>query len=368
VRIRNVVWRVRSARRYRGVARSGVVGTLTDFAAVCGPGARVLERPAPAPNAEPRPPMHLEPSLHPVLEALVEPWPLQGLCAGVFPGARLETAFGIVVARDGSVLGASAWDPEQLRKSGVLDRQPRFRRRVAGHCASLVSQFGGYFHWLTEALPRIAVLRLLGLADVPVITPPGLTPVQCESLERLGVEVAMPYHDGITPDVLVWARPPGHTGHPPRWACDWLREELLGDRPPAGRSRLYISRRDARSRRVANEGEVMALLREHGFDVVQPEQLTLREQAELFAGAGIVVAPHGAGNANLLFSRSATLVELFDPGYMNGCYYSLAQALGHPYWYLMCDPEAPGDVRVPLDRLERVVDAALRAATTLSAT
>ena len=105
---------------------------------------------------------------------------------------------------------------------------------------------------------------------------------------------------------------------------------------------------------------MVALLRRHGFDVIQPEHLSLGEQAELFAGAELVVAPHGAANTNVLFSRGATLVELFEPGTVNGCYYSLSQALGRPYWYLMCERVGQGDMRVPLERLERVLDAVLQ--------
>jgi capsular polysaccharide biosynthesis protein len=357
--LRSIVWRARAARRYRRVSNRRVIETLDEFAGACGPEARVLEAPSGSPNAPPQPPRHLEPELHPVLADLLEPWPLQDLAAGVFPGARLETAYGVVVAPDGSVLGASAWDPDQLRASGVFDRQPRFRRRARGRQASLVTQFGGYFHWLTEALPRIAVLRRLGLGELSLIVPPALTPARHESLELLGADTWIPYDEGVTPDVLVWPRPPGHTGHPPRWACAWLREQVVGSDAPRTDARLYISRRDARSRRVVNEPEVIALLRRHGFDVVQPERMTFREQADLFSRAAVVVGPHGAGNANVLFSTGATLVEFFEPGYVNGCFYSLNQALGLPYWYLLGEREAQSDIRVPVDRLERVLDAVL---------
>jgi capsular polysaccharide biosynthesis protein len=310
------------------------------------------------PNAPPRPPQHTERRLHPTFESLLEPRPLRPLCAGVFPGARFETGQGLVVAPDGSVLGASAWDSEQLRKSGVLRREPRSTRRVAGHHALIVSQFGGYFHWLTEALPRIAVLRRLGLGDAGLVLSRRLTPVQRESLDRLGIERWTRYEDGLTPDVVVWPRPAAHTGHPARWACVWLRAEFLGLQAPEADRRLYVSRRDAQSRRVVNEEEVTGLLSRHGFDVVQPERLSLSEQAALFARAAVVVGPHGAGHANILFARSATLVEFFEPSYVNGCFYSLCQALGHPYWYLMGEP-AGADIRLPVDRLERVLAAAL---------
>jgi len=312
------------------------------------------------PNAIPRPPGRLGP-LHPMFESLLEPWPLRDLCAGVFPGARLETGHGIVVAPDGSILGPSDWEPELLGRSGVLERQPRSARRVAGAHALIVTEFGAYFHWLTEALPRIAVLRLLGLDEVGLVVSRRLPRSHRESLERLGVDRWLAYEDGLTPDVLVWPRPVAHTGRPARWACVWLREQVLGSPAPEPGARVYITRRDAASRRVVNESDVVALLRRHGFDVVQPERLAFTEQAELFARAAVVVAPHGSANTNTLFASRTTLVEFFEPGYVTGCYYALSQALGNPYWYLVGEREGAADIRVPLDRLEQVLDHALAA-------
>jgi capsular polysaccharide biosynthesis protein len=335
---------------------------VADVAEACGPGSELLDLPSPMPNAPARPPQHFEPRLHPTFEDLLEPCELRDICVAVLPGASLETAHGLVVVPDGSVLEASAWDAEKLAASGVLERRPRRRRRLRGHHASIVAQFGGYFHWLTEALPRIAALRLVGLDEVPLIVPGRLTPIHHESLELLGVERWTPYRDGLAPDVLVWPRPVAPTGHPPRWACVWLREQLLGGgRPPPARARLYISRRDAAARRVGNETEVVALLRREGFEIVQPERLTLAEQAELFSEAAVVVAPHGAGNTNVLFSEGATLIEFFEPSYVNGCYYTLSQSLGHSYWYLMGERDEAGDIRVPVDRLEHVLAAAVGA-------
>ncbi|MBD0338129.1 MAG: glycosyltransferase family 61 protein [Thermoleophilia bacterium] len=351
--------RLGELRRHRRASGRRIVDSVAEFAAACGPGAQVIELPAPAPNAPPRPPQHLEPSLQPVLAELAEPWELRDVCVAVLPGAWLETPHGVVVARDGSVLAASAWSTENLVATGVLERRPRRKRALPGRHASLIAQFRGYFHWLTEALPRIAALRLVGLGDVPLIGPAAPTRLHHESLDLLGVTRWTPYRDGAAPDVLVWPRPVASTGHPPRWACLWLREQLAGGARPRGNGRLYISRRDAASRRVANEDEVLALLRREGFEAVQPERLSVAEQARLFAGADVVVAPHGAGNANVLFSDGATLIEIFEPGLVNGCYYTLSQALGHPYWYLMGGRVGSSDIHVPLDRLERVLAAAL---------
>jgi hypothetical protein len=55
----------------------------------------------------------------------------------------------------------------------------------------------------------------------------------------------------------------------------------------------------------------------------------------LFADAEIVVAPHGAGLANMLFARDATAIEIHEPDNINTCFYNLIDATGHDYWYVL---------------------------------
>ena len=63
----------------------------------------------------------------------------------------------------------------------------------------------------------------------------------------------------------------------------------------------------------------------------------------------------------MIMSHNATVVELFSPAYVNGSCYTLAEALGHTYWYLLGEPSRARDFRVDLALLEATLDAALRA-------
>jgi capsular polysaccharide biosynthesis protein len=83
---------------------------------------------------------------------------------------------------------------------------------------------------------------------------------------------------------------------------------------------------------MVNEAELEARLVEAGFILVRPEQLKVAEQARQFSAACCVVAPHGAGLANIVFAPpGAALVEVFHPQYRHPCYENLAAACGHRY-------------------------------------
>jgi capsular polysaccharide biosynthesis protein len=83
------------------------------------------------------------------------------------------------------------------------------------------------------------------------------------------------------------------------------------------------------------------------------------DQARLFFDAEIVVAPHGAALANLVFSRPGTrMMEIFTPAWMPPCFYALARAGGLKYAYMVGqeqDQDAAdarlSDMAIPIDTL-----------------
>ena len=92
----------------------------------------------------------------------------------------------------------------------------------------------------------------------------------------------------------------------------WLEKLEDGNDSPGG-CRVYVSRRRAGTRRLQNEHALAGALADTlGFEVVENEDLTLREQVRRFRDVTVVVGPHGAGLANLLFARKPrALIEFF---------------------------------------------------------
>ena len=91
------------------------------------------------------------------------------------------------------------------------------------------------------------------------------------------------------------------------------------------------------SRIVENEPELVALLSARGFTVVDPGTLSVADQITLFAEAECIVAPHGGALTNLAFaSPGASVIELFAPDYVQGCYWKLSTCVpGLTYRYLV---------------------------------
>ncbi|MBC8050757.1 MAG: glycosyltransferase family 61 protein [Chitinophagales bacterium] len=86
-----------------------------------------------------------------------------------------------------------------------------------------------------------------------------------------------------------------------------------GKADTSARRRLYISRNDAKLRRVANEAELGPMLKAHGFESIILKGMPIADQVRLFIEAEGVVAPHGAGLAHIAWMRPGAKVTEFFP-------------------------------------------------------
>ena len=247
---------------------------------------------------------------------------------------------------------ASSLVLSRMRRAGV----PRVERAF-----SLVNAWGNnYYHWLIDCLARLE-----GLEDyerrtghrIPVIIPENPARYQTESLQLLGYgpERCVEWngsHLGVGTLVASSFRRElrGEYYHRVSLAgLRWVRRTTLAALPPAAPGavplspHVFVSRRPALARRIANEEDVMRALAPLGFAAYALEEMSFADQVRLFAQAKVVVAPHGAGMMNLAFSENAKVVELFGAFVHPSCS-EIARGLGFPYGFLEC--RAPrGDIR-----------------------
>ena len=119
----------------------------------------------------------------------------------------------------------------------------------------------------------------------------------------------------------------------------YLRHYEIPAPPDGSGKRIYLSREGAAIRRVTNEPDIVAMLSRYGFESVEPGGIPFSRQAELFQSADIIVSPHGAALANLMFCRPGTRVlEFFPADYIDDCYLRISKAMELDYHYLFGGP------------------------------
>jgi capsular polysaccharide biosynthesis protein len=326
-----------------------------------------------------------------------DPFLLPPLRIWSVPGARVvqyPRTEGLAFAADGHLLAESFGNPKALpgnpyiqmdRRAVALRRDVALAGELARAALTHDSASHNFAHFMMVMLPRIVLLDA-AMTGTPFLVPdlPDYRAKANANLDPaflLGLDAVLPLSRGnayrptgeglwrveelilLSPGRRRW----NLVAHPMVLAAFDRIAAMALARKGGGAvrrpRRIYISRQGATRRRIVNHDAVEALLARHGFETVQAERLDFLDQAALFAEAEAVVAPHGAGLANLLFNDGrARVVEFYLQGEPQYHFALCATARGCRYMPQACRKVSKvNDMEVDVDALGRGLDRLLAA-------
>ena len=98
---------------------------------------------------------------------------------------------------------------------------------------------------------------------------------------------------------------------------------------------IYLSRNKFDRRRISNEPELLTCIENYNIKTIYPEELSLEEQVAVFKNASVIVSPHGASLANIVFCEDVKIIELFNQNYGTPTFYIMASLLGFEYQHIL---------------------------------
>ena len=220
-------------------------------------------------------------------------------------------------------------------------------KRYQGKVFSLLAGGGAtsyYYHWMVDSLPKLFLLKEAGLFDEidHFLVPNYAFDFQRETLEYLGIKsdrIINGFHEHhIQADYLIVSSNTRVDGHHPKWVCDGLYDTFVGSKPPAGSDRLiYISRADAKQRKVLNEPDLIEMLKRYGFEIHTMSNLSMADKVQLLHSARVIVGPHGSGTVNVVLCRPGTTVlDLIPDNCVAPFMCDICYKKGLIYEYLLC--------------------------------
>jgi capsular polysaccharide biosynthesis protein len=285
------------------------------------------------------------------------------------PAAELRSFENVEVSREGLLFCGKKILPESFAIP-ELHAPMRFyshwklwiRARSLGHARDFVpfafwitdDWSMAYFHWITDALPRLYAVRSQ-VADATLLLPRPYEEMEYvrSSLAPFGISCVRYIKEMTLCKTLMLPTRTAPTGNYNEVLIRGLRDfyQMAYQKGPSEKfsSRIYISRGKAGRRKIANESEAITVLEELGFTVCYMENLTFDQQIKIAVNADHIVSNHGAGLTNILFMRpSKCVLELRKRGDAhNNCYFALASSLGLRYFYQLCDAkDTVGDPHV----------------------
>jgi capsular polysaccharide biosynthesis protein len=196
-----------------------------------------------------------------------------------------------------------------------------------------------YFHWMIDALTRYVACKEY-IKDHSILIPSKYKKFDYiqESLEFLGIPFIW-YNENET--TFVWDLIlPSHTAIPGNYNEVYLRKlrtfflsKLNTINTPY--RKLFISRKNAQTRRIVNEDALVELFEKFGVEIHYFENYSFQEKISILSETTHLIGMHGAGLTNMLFLPSnARVLEIrVACDSHNNSYFAMSSALNLPYYY-----------------------------------
>ncbi|QDT11475.1 glycosyltransferase family 61 protein [Planctomycetes bacterium K23_9] len=273
------------------------------------------------------------------------------------------------------------WKQKGGHYRAALERQIGRSRTIDSPVVWITDNWScGYFHWICDALPRLE----LALQHYPANELTLVLPYKfrrhgyfLESLKAFGLKetrILNRFEKLTCRDFILPCHLAGTGSHDPEM-IGRLRDRFgrffgaLAGRPSGhlarrSSSRVYVSRAIATRRRIANEQDILPILKRHGFHRVVAENMTWEEQIATMLSTEFLISNHGSGLANMFAMRPGSSVleirERYETG--QGCFWGLASAAQLDYYYMLADKDDASksahwsDVRVDPSELKRTIE------------
>jgi len=273
------------------------------------------------------------------------------------PGGRVVGAAGSVITPDDRLV--SDLSPELLRERYIPQKHTVMTRmrlpqvtHVRGKIAVLATLFADSFfsHWMMDLLPRVGLIELAG---IPLSSIDGFyiggkaRPFHRDTLAAMGIPADRIIEGSdaahIKADELIAPSTVSGVFGCSQWTSDVLRKRFLDETGLTGKTRrIYVSRAGADHRKMLNEDELMQAIAPLGFEAVELQKFSLKEQARMLASTEVVILSLGSALANLVFlPPGAKIVELLNPR----CVQTAAQAVGSrrgaEYYFALAEGQDP---------------------------
>lgn len=237
---------------------------------------------------------------------------------------------------------------------------------------------GGYFHWITEIGPRLWVAGKEVDPSFPLLIPEYflmkwnfagsfLKPFKRNIITFKENEQVFVNH-------LTFVSQTGgvfnYQPMPIKGSTALLKDYYYDSNYPLDlNQKIYISRNKTGKRTLLNERLIIELLKAFEFKVLYAEDLTLKDQINVFSRTSCLISLHGAGLSNMVFMPpNSKIIEIRhrENNNMLNFFFTLSHTFHHDYYYVFGDSKddvmkneiRPEDksIHVEIDMLKSVLE------------
>ncbi len=255
---------------------------------------------------------------------------------------------------------------------------PKLLKKFSGKLLVLAQGASGHFnyaHWLFDILPKIKLFSLKHkLSDVDFFYFSRLTKFQDDTLKLLNINPKKIIDSGKfrhvnAKQVYAVTHPNYFSGtifkahsNLPSWIIRFLRNLFLKKRNKKfNYKNIYIDRNDSTQShcKPINNDEIIKFLKSKNFKILRLSKFNILDQVSIFNNCNKIIAPHGAGLANITFCKKGTkILELIPSNHPNRVYKRISKINNLNYKLISFKNirnNKNGDMLIDLDILKKYV-------------
>ena len=191
-----------------------------------------------------------------------------------------------------------------------------------------------FYHWYLDLLPRLLLCKLVtkDFSSRHIIIHSKLKKYEIEFYDYLGIDPkkiiclnnynVLPVSDLIVPEYTFdyYQELDIYGTNSTKWRkkiFDYIKKDIFKiDVTIENKTLVYLQRgqNNRFGRNLIGEDEIIPLLKKIGFQIYNPINYSIKEQAEILSKAKCVISIHGAAMSNIVYCKEGTLIiELKSP-------------------------------------------------------
>ena len=217
-------------------------------------------------------------------------------------------------------------------------------KKLPGAWTSITSPWNdcsNYYHWLLDGLTRLCLREELP-EQTKILIPEKIPRFALETFRLLGLEqITFATSSAcVQPERYYFCSPLAMTGVWNPRGYEWLRKSFsIHFEAPRSGPPIFLTRR-GRARIPENLAQIEIYFKNRGFEIVDCGAIQVKQQIQKISAAPAVAGLHGAAMTNLLWaSPGIPVIEIFQCGYVNGCYEQIAFAGNLNYVHTINHPD-----------------------------
>lgn len=264
------------------------------------------------------------------------------------------------------------------KNQALITGTPKFIKKISGTTLVLTQGASGHFnyaHWLFDIIPKLIMCsQVYDLKKIDFFYFSKLNSFQKEILKLMRIKtekfIDSNNYRHIKCDKLLSVTHPNYFkktiffahSNLPVWIVEVLKKKfIVKNSKKLSYEKVFIDRSDSINShcKLINNDEVIKFLKKKGYKILQLSKIKFIDQISIFKNCKKIIAPHGAGLANIVFCRRKTnILEIITKNIKNKEYQRISKInkLRHKFVYLnYIKNNEYGDMYLKLKKLEKIV-------------